>query len=226
LIRDKLVFVHIGKTAGTSLRLILEAALGRGSCSPPFVQSYMTAADARYHDNFRVICGHISRADQQKWFPDRKVITVLREPIDRCLSFLHYVRRLRPQDTPVAADAHRMSMLDLIETDEAQRNLRNTMVRQLGGHMLDFPSDLAPLLARARTTLAEAAWVGRHDTIAADLERLSDLVGCRLEEIVANKTESRPSIADEDPLLIDRLTGLNDYDSQLWLESIARTIRA
>ena len=34
----KLVYIHIGKTAGTSLRMALEKAFGPGKVSQPFVQ--------------------------------------------------------------------------------------------------------------------------------------------------------------------------------------------
>jgi hypothetical protein len=135
----KLVFIHIGKTSGTSLRAALSNAFGPGGCSEAFVQNYMTKDEAYRYNAFPAICGHISRADQLKRFPDRRVITVLREPIDRCLSFIHYVRSLEPEAAPVAADAHRLPVMELIDTEQAQHNLHNTMVRQLGGHMLDAP---------------------------------------------------------------------------------------
>lgn len=38
LMLPKLVYIHIGKTAGTSLRMALEKAFGPGKVSQPFVQ--------------------------------------------------------------------------------------------------------------------------------------------------------------------------------------------
>ena len=220
----KLVYIHIGKTAGTSLRSSLEKAFGPDKCSQPFVQNYITADEAKGFDAFPAICGHISRADQLKWFPDRRVITVLRESIDRCLSFIYYVRSLAPEAAPIAADAQRMSVLKLIETEEAQRNLHNTMVRQLGGHMLDAPVDFPGLLEKAKETLREAFWVGRVETLPADLERFGTLLGCGLEIKRENVTEARPPIDAEDPRVLDRLHALNDYDFQLcrWWENEIR----
>lgn len=211
-----MVYIHVGKTGGTSLRSMLVDTLGPSVCSEPFVQNYMTENEADRYRVFPVICGHISRADQLKWFPDRRVITVLREPNDRCLSFIHYVRSLAPDAAPVAADAHRLAVTDLIETEEAQRNLNNTMVRQLGGHMLDAPVDFPALLEQAKSTLREAFWVGRQNTMAADIERLGTLLGHRINLDHKNVTEARPPIHDEDPRVISRLYALNDYDFQLW----------
>jgi len=211
-----LVYFHIGKTAGTSLRTTLENAFGPGTCSQPFVQNYITAEEAKNYDSFPVICGHISRSDQLKWFPNRRFITILREPIDRCLSFIHYVRSLNPEDAPVAADAHRMTILDLIETDEAQRNLHNTMVRQLGGHMLDAPVDFPRLLEQAKKTLRESFWVGQQESLQDDLARLGSLLGCNLDLIHENVTPARPAFDSELPQVLDRLYSLNGYDLQLW----------
>lgn len=212
----KLVFVHIGKTAGTSLRAILSNAFGAGACSEAFVQSYMTEAEARAYGAFPVICGHISRADQLRWFPDRSTMTILREPIDRCLSFIHYVRSLVPQSVAVARDARDLPVFEFIQTEEAQRNLHNTMVRQLGGHLLDPPNDFAAQFQRANEALRGAFWVGYHDSLESDVARLGRLLGRDLKMRRDNITPGRPRIDDEDPALIDRLRAMNEYDLQLW----------
>jgi hypothetical protein len=212
----KLVFIHLGKTAGTSLIKMLARALGPNGCPKPFIQSYLTEEEARHYDTFQAICGHISRADQLKWFPEREVITVLREPIDRCLSFVHYVRSLPPESFATAADAHRLPVLEYIETGEAQRNLHNTMVRQLGGHMLDAPGDFATLLEKAKQTLQSALWVGKQDSFDADVSRLGRTLGLPLEPMRENITPMRPRREDENPALMERLYNLNRYDLELW----------
>jgi len=211
-----LVYIHVGKTAGTSLRGVLADAFGPGKCSPPFVQSYMTAQEAQHYRDYRVICGHISRADQLRWFPDRSVITILREPIDRCLSFIGYVKSLSPESSVVAADAHRLPVLALVETEEAQRDLNNTMVRKLGGHMIDGPTDLPKLLECAKQTLIEALWVGRQHVIGTDLTRLASLLGVQLGVRHDNITPDKPSYHAQPPELLNRLYALNGYDLQLW----------
>lgn len=77
---SKLVYTHIGKTAGTSLRITLEKAFGPGKCSPPFVQNYMMSDEARRYDAFPVICGHMLDAPAD--FPGllAKVHETLHEP--------------------------------------------------------------------------------------------------------------------------------------------------
>ena len=121
-----------------------------------------------------------------------------------------------PEVAIVAADAKRLSVLDLIETLQAQQNLNNTMVRQLGGHMLDEPTDLDTLLLNAKQTLRDALWVGRQEALEADLPRLSSRLGSELNQVRANVTPSRPAYADESPVLLSRLRALNAHDLELW----------
>lgn len=208
------VFIHIGKTAGTSLhRSMTEAGV---NCSPAFPQSRMNAEEAARYAPFRVICGHISRADQLKWYFERPIITALREPIDRCLSFIHYIRRsdVMEHSPPSVAAVLRSPILELIEHSRVQQNVHNTMVRQLGGHMLDEPTDFPALLDAAKETLRQALWVGRQG--ALDLASLGSLLGRPLTMQRENITEGRPSLEAEDPRVIARLYELNGYDLQLW----------
>lgn len=208
---QSLVYIHIGKTGGTALRKTLESAGIK--CSDPFAQNRMSEAEAKYYDQFDAICGHISRADQQKWFGNRNVITTLREPIDRCLSAIHYFR------TPEVA-AHlghdSLSVAEVIETQAGIENTHNTMVRQLGGHMLDERPDFPALLACAKATVLASIWVGFQDTMRHDIERLAALVGAPLRDTIANVTPNRPPLEAEDPRVIARLYELNGYDLQLW----------
>jgi hypothetical protein len=214
--RDKFLFIHIGKTAGTSLRSTISNSFGADACSPPFAQRWFSEVDFKYFDQFPFICGHISAVDCDTWFKDRTKITTLREPIDRCLSFLHYVKALPPHSSQIAADAHGMNMLDLIETNEGLINLNNTMVRQLGGHILDRSSNLDVLLERAKRTLRDCAWVGRHDRIGQSIASLERELGVSLQMQRDNVTENRPARAVERPEVISRLNALNQYDFELW----------
>lgn len=214
--KSNLVHIHIGKTGGTSFAKTLNRALGEQVCSPPFIQNYMSYDQAIHYSQFPIVHGHISRSDQLKWFSDRHVITILREPIDRGLSFVHYVRSLPSEAAEIAADAARLSTIELIDTVEAQRNLNNTMVRQLGGHLLDPIKTLDTLLERAKTTLREALWVGRQSHMARDLGRLSPLLGLSLDMSKENVTLNRPHRTVDDPELIARLIELNQYDIELW----------
>jgi hypothetical protein len=98
------------------------------------------------------------------------------------------------------------------------RNIVNRQVRQLGGHVLDNNIDLNAAFSRAKTTLREAAWVGRVESLSADLGRLrlrypefSDLELPKL-----NVTRDRKSIDALDPDTITQIRSLNAYDLDLY----------
>ncbi len=182
------VHIHIGKTAGTSLLATLTSALGAEACSPPFAQSFMNEDDAIYYNSFPVIHGHISRHDQLKWFPNRQILTILRNPVERCFSFLRYVRSLPPSSSKVAADASKLSPLELMDTQEGRINLNNAMTRQLGGHLLSEETNYEDLFLAAQKTLIDAAWVGLQEDMPKSLEKLSKLIGLNLNSQFENIT--------------------------------------
>jgi len=176
----------------------------------------MTFFDYMNYNKYDVISGHVSRTDQLKWFRDRDIITLLREPIDRCLSFIHYIKSLNIPSLEVVRQAHNLPLKEWIDTPSAQQNLNNTMVRQLGGHMLDDPDDLPALLEKAKVTLLEALWVGRQETLDRDVIGLSQLLKCHIRPVRVNETPGRPPRASEPAEMIDRLYAMNSYDLQLW----------
>lgn len=213
-----LIFLHIPKTAGTSLSTILGQSLGPHRLCEPFAATRIGEAEAISLERFDVISGHISRADQRRLFPHRRIITVLREPIDRCLSWIYYVRSLT---TALGNEANSTSIGDFITTNEmARRNLYDRMVRQLGGHVLDEPVNPAELLDEAKRTLGEAFWVGQQECLAdglGALTRMDRAFHGGLQMVRANVTQVRPQIHDVAPELIAQLQSMNEYDTQLWV---------
>jgi len=135
---------------------------------------------------------------------------------------LRYVVSLPEDSSPIAYDAKRMSLLDLIETDEAQRNLNNTAVRQLGGHMLDDPTDLDALLANAQQALRESLWVGFQHRLDRGYARLQNLLGFAGELNTANATVGRPSVDCENRAVVNRLLELSVFDRALWSWALER----
>lgn len=210
------VHIHLGKTAGTSLNVTLTSALGAEACSPPFVQSFMDQADASYYNQFPIIHGHISRLDQLKWFPSRKILTILRDPVQRCFSFLRYVSALPPSSSKVAADASTMNLLDLMDTPEGRINLNNAITRQLGGHLLSEENDYKSLYLAAQKTLIEADWVGWQDDMPRSLDKLSKLVGVKLNPKFENITPRQYNEIETRNDVACKIINFNYWDIKLF----------
>lgn len=214
----KLVFFHISKTAGSSLRKVFQASFGHEWCSEPFPQAYLTEADAQYFGQHHVICGHISRADQRKWYPDRSFFTMLRDPLQRCLSWLDYVLTLedKPNAPPIVHIAKQLPIMEFIETVEARDNLYNTMTRQLGSHLKDDPANLGECLDRAKYTLEKCLWIGRAEAFDEDVAYLGKVLGRDLISIRDNVRPKRTPIAEWPPRLVSRLQEMIEYDNRIW----------
>jgi hypothetical protein len=124
LVRDPLVIsVHIPKTAGTSVRVALRRFYQRGmvihypmiwACfwrdlrrgalasayrllEPELERLALRYGRSRARALLRVRClhGHLLLRDWLSFFPDAVVVTWVREPVQRLISFYHHWRRLK-----------------------------------------------------------------------------------------------------------------------------------
>lgn len=86
------MFVHVPKTAGTSLNVLLAVAFGK-RLSPPQSTLALTPHEVSGLDRYEMITGHLSGSDIAQYFPQRRLFTVLREPLSRCLSLYGFLRR-------------------------------------------------------------------------------------------------------------------------------------
>jgi hypothetical protein len=98
MVETRYAFIHLPKTAGTSLRAALVARLGDAAVSPHFDAAYMSAEALDQLAQYRVITSHISRDDWVRLpdYPDRQILTALREPVDRCLSWYYFAHAIPP----------------------------------------------------------------------------------------------------------------------------------
>lgn len=218
----KWVFVHIPKTAGTSFQNALREILGYDSVSPSFNASKLSEADAERLDQYKVISGHISMADVTRYFPNRYILTILRNPLERCVSWYYFARMTPPVvDTPSDVFAAQQNTIEAFFAQDERviyRNIFNRQVRQLGDHVLNLDASHREALDRAKETLRSAAWVGRQERLAEDIARLTNIfpewAGLSLEKL--NRTEGRASIDDLSADVINRIESLNIYDNDLY----------
>ena len=91
----KFAYFHIPKSAGTCFTTSLASVR---SVSPSFFandeMSNKTAAGLEGSD---IVAGHLSHDDYARHFPDRLAFTVLRDPVERCLSWYWYCRNVVPE---------------------------------------------------------------------------------------------------------------------------------
>lgn len=131
---ERFLFVHMHKTAGTTLRRQLEAQFADDDVYP-------TAADHREHffatfdiprmlervraSGAHLVSGHFPLATKELLGPDVRAFTVLREPVARTLSALRHIKQRT--EPPLEDD------LAAIYADPLRQHsmLRNHMVKML-----------------------------------------------------------------------------------------------
>jgi hypothetical protein len=138
--RPRVVFLHIMKTAGSSIRHRLEELAGEEPVwrrEKDGLPGSVPAADLL---PYRVVMGHFTMADARHVPGPRRIFTVLREPRARLVSFYHHLARhcaeVVAQPSFRFARIARESSLEqfLNHTDPGvQAELKNVMTRTLAG---------------------------------------------------------------------------------------------
>jgi hypothetical protein len=198
----RIMFLHIPKTSGMTVQQYLTSCFGgkRGNKRCKLGEIYLNQAPSERKieraRSSRFICGHFSWASVERIGvrEDDYIFTFLREPRSR-LHSIYRVMTNYPIDHLTAAVMNRvakcrdMSRLDMFTTSDLDlRNMiDNYMVRQLSGHLIDYPfreSEWPALLEIAKRNLQRMNYVGFQETYNCDFGRiLRDLNLPRLPEI-------------------------------------------
>jgi hypothetical protein len=183
-------FVHVVKTAGTSLRKRLEHHFGKTSIYPDAsdvdgteyfsIKRVRERMRLRGHE-IRLVTGHFPLCTTEILGGGFTTLTVVREPIERILSHLHHHRAWTPSDRDKRLEEiysdpqvfhglvhnHMVKMFSL-KPDEAQR--ANEV--QIAG-MLTRVEFTPERLDRAKEGLASVDAVGLHERIDEFFEELA-----------------------------------------------------
>ncbi|GJM19755.1 MAG: hypothetical protein DHS20C14_19680 [Phycisphaeraceae bacterium] len=156
---DPLFFLHIPKTAGTSLTALLEQRFHEREIMPRtffgknalYVTPDEAAARADEARQFRLIRGHFGGPIREKLFADRTSVTVLREPRARVVSLYNDWRTKSdenlagapPAERELAAAARELDLGKFLASGHALigRLFENAQARQLAGFL--WSSDAA-----------------------------------------------------------------------------------
>lgn len=222
---ERFFFVHLQKTAGTALFRRLRSWFGeRGVYPMPEYQgSPETVLDVdllaerfeRHAGEIRVVTGHFPLCVTERLGVPFRTFTVLREPVERALSFLRHQRKEEPRFAGAT--------LEEIYADPVCREglVRNHMVRMLSLEAAELTAGaLTPVavderrLEAAKRNLAERVEVvglqERFDEFCGTLERR---FGWDLgRQHFANRTSPEPA-GDE---LRARIAADNEMDAELY----------
>jgi len=159
---QRIFFIHIAKTAGTSMRQMLQIALGQRAIYPSN-RDLALRADGGYPSQrellgalpsvrpYRVLIGHYVAGIMHDLPVRHRTATMLRDPVQRSLSMLAHVERHRGLSPEAVLDSEELCA-ELI-ADHQTRLLAAEMPRE-------FMHPAADSLDRALRTVAALDYVG------------------------------------------------------------------
>jgi hypothetical protein len=179
----RVVFLHIVKTAGTSLVEYLRNRLPVGSVLShgDFLEFPDEKLPPARMSEYRLISGHFGYTHIREYLPGSYSVTILREPIARVLSLYKYCLNADMQKRFAAARIAATLTVDEFMTStrpEVVEMLDNQQTWQLADTYWTADRQRQPLrsnsevLELAKTHLQEFSLVGFTDTFAADFRKV------------------------------------------------------
>lgn len=207
-----IVFLHIPKTGGVTLRHVLRDQYGpertvivRGRLVSPDLEP-LQHLDGRV----AAICGHFAFGIHQRIQRSAAYLTMLRDPIERTVShFLYERRNPQPGTSPPS---------DLFSFVEERALAANIHTRLIGGSIdgVDGPVD-GYTLDTAKRRLGRFAVVGLTDRYDESLLLMRDRFGWSLPfHVRLNTRPDRPSLEDLPGGAVAAIVERNSLDVELY----------
>lgn len=223
---EKLLYLHIPKTGGVAFRSIIENSV----CSEKIlhITSPADLPTKAGQKKFDFIHGHLN-IRKTKNITDHKLITSLRNPIDRCISAYSFWRSLNPNDAAIDPNglmkirkAQELSLDEFISTREPLiiSELSNLQTRLLSGAKKAELHLDATHLEKAINTLKSAALFALNSRLDESIDMLCYKFGFfRPSTMQKINTSIHPKIIS--PESTKALHELNHLDLRLleWAEN-------
>ena len=212
-------FLHIPKTAGTSLRFSLERALGSSAVFPS--QDYLTRRGGGYpnypelaaithglSDELKFLQGHLLLPQVEILAPDARIIAVFREPVERVISLIKH--RLAESGDQAISEAEISERFFL---NPLAGGFANGQIRALLGRpeMENSPSQILQL---ATAKLVSIEFLGVSDNYIELLETIGNAAGVSLHYECLNR--SRLPDRQFSAAFIDKVRELNHLDIKFY----------
>ncbi len=218
---NKYFFLHIPKTAGTSLFSLFRSVLGEEQVyQVRDVNIGKQRAEAI--QSFSLVGGHLTYDQMQSYFErERYRFTFLRHPVERFLSMYYYYRAVeevnRDQTVRMAKALDLAAYIDWLSETEEYQHVRIAQTWYLTGGFMTKIS-LAERLDLAKENLAGLDFVGITELMADSLDLLClDCHWAPVERIPRdNVTVYRPKMKDIDGDLIQRIMDISSPDLELY----------
>ncbi|MEM9449337.1 MAG: sulfotransferase family 2 domain-containing protein [Cyanobacteria bacterium P01_E01_bin.6] len=238
--KERLYFLHIQKTAGTTFYFTLDEKFDPDQiCPARFWRQFIRLAkeDGKRLRQYRLFRGHFGYSVPQFFKRPTACVTVLRDPIKRSISHFQHICREPKDRRHKIVKAHNMDLTDFVQHPETRLAIHNLQTRSiafdLGFKELKKIRRFAAqgvigtpqpersdddLLAIAKQRLDDFPFVGIVERFQDSLFLLSYVFGWypirQAREL--NKAPKKKTLPDISPEVLETLTELNHLDIQLY----------
>jgi Sulfotransferase family len=228
-----LFFMHIPKTAGSAFSLHLKNHFNfEDICPAVFWPDFLRIPQVR-RGSYKLIAAHLS--DDANWYLNVRpiYITVLRDPVERVLSFFHYQKYLSTERRQVFSDEsmnqRARKLWDELSANGVEfvlrsadpgmiRSISNLQTRTILGDMMNMPEILTDAhLEDAKTKLRGYAFVGITERMQQSLDLLSYTFGwAPMENVRVNETPEGAFRQDVSAEAVSMIREMNQRDIELY----------
>ncbi len=222
----RVVFIHIQKTAGTSIVAALKHQAHRALPS----HGDFTASKTLYRRGERFFLGHFGFERTLEIPAPKFVFTFLRDPVERIISLYHYWREDTKNKHPIFQTAKQLDFEGLLRCDTplVRSHVDNVQTWTLAGNWMPIwrraRSDLSgeQLLKIARQNLATLDFIGLQEAFRLDAELLFEMLGfdTPVGNVWSNKTADRPRREDLPASTLRLLEPLVELDEELYRHAL------
>ncbi|MFA5114060.1 MAG: sulfotransferase family 2 domain-containing protein [Candidatus Margulisiibacteriota bacterium] len=217
--RDKtLIYVHIHKTAGSTVRTAIERVYGRDKTLKIYNINGLPLEEFRAmsqeeRDRYDCVIGHFSYGIHRYLGRPSEYATMLREPVDRAVSLYYYIKRNPNVPLHRKLVSERISLERYIEEDECGRQA-NPQVRFVTGE-----SGSDPALARIYLADRYAAF-GLAERFDESMVMFQRAFGWQTPYYTSrNVTKGRPRLADLPERLLAKVKRQHAADVELYRDA-------
>lgn len=228
--KPKLAFMHIMKTAGTTLRYMLASQYERDQIMPvplgggtaddaiyptrkvdyPLVMAEMMN-NPHWSDGHRLIMGHYHWGHMRLLSDDWNIVSFFRDPVERYLSHYYFIRN-RANDHQHYEQVANTPLADFLDTETSVRWLANNQARTMAYHY-DAPITKS-VVNQALIHLGRLATIGIVEQMPESIALLESSYGFKFPmKMHLNQTPRTESISGD---LRQRIMELNGADYVLY----------
>jgi Wzt C-terminal domain/Sulfotransferase family len=213
-------FDHLAKTAGTAIHRFLRNALGEHRVTPQVIGEHRELI-SRY-GNYDIITAHVIFKPGATLDPNRAYFTILREPLDRALSWLYFVSHDVAETEEIGGQRQAARKFLASDGDTWSPLLDEALREPYLRHFSRLSNESCTVSRASKIDLALQALntyglVGIYNCLGFFLDDLCNELGLQRQSLpVANATTNRPKVDEISQSLRNRLEELTSADQELF----------